>query len=118
MQRKSLVLPRRLSVSVAAVRATRRVGKKLLHKKQRGLSHRQKGRLNKKRSPRSNSRSRKYYYRLHSGGSEAGGDVPDNALVDVRLDPMDPTSPIVLMSKKQADKEVYNKEDFNSSADE
>jgi hypothetical protein len=41
-----------------------------------------------------------------------GGDIPDNALVDVKLDPMDPTSPIVLMSKKLADEEVFKKENL------
>jgi hypothetical protein len=51
---------------------------------------------------------------LHRGGASggsAGGDIPDDALVDVRLEPEDPQSPPVLMSYKQAKKEVFHEED-------
>jgi hypothetical protein len=57
---------------------------------------------------------------LHRGGASgsgasrgsAGGDIPDDAVVDVRLEPEDPQSPPVLMSYKQAKKEVFHEEDI------
>ena len=56
-------------------------------------------------------RSRRRPGRLHRGGASGGsggGDIPDDALVDVRLEPEDPQSPIVLMSYKQAKKEIFH----------
>lgn len=49
-----------------------------------------------------------------SGASRgsAGGDIPDDALVDVKLEPEEPQSPPVLMSYKQAKKEVFHQDDI------
>ena len=55
--------------------------------------------------------------RLHRGGASggsssrgsAGGDIPDDALVDARLEPEDPQSPPVLMSYAEAKKQIFNK---------
>jgi hypothetical protein len=58
-------------------------------------------------------RSRRHPGRRHRGGASggsAGGDIPDDALVDVKLEPEDPQSPPVLMSYKQARKEIFHED--------
>ena len=47
--------------------------------------------------------------RLHRGGAS---EIPDEAIVDVRVEPEDPQSPIVQMSYKQAKKEVFHADSY------
>ena len=70
---------------------------------------------NKKQNLRRYSRLSRRPGRLHRGGASggsAGGDIPDDALVDVKLEPEDPQSPPVLMSYKQAKEEVFYEDSY------
>jgi len=61
----------------------------------------------RRQSKKRKSRLRRSPGIVHKGGYISGGEIPENALVDVKLEPEDPQSPAVLMSYKQAKKEIF-----------